>query len=72
MNNTAAHLVTNVASWVEHEEICVLTFMKKSSRWIECEIETIVTIGIIGTCTVGVLVRLSQISQYFQILSCCN
>ena len=72
MNNAATHMITNVAAWVEHEEIIAVTLLKKALRFIECETETIVTVGLIGVCIVGVIVRLSQLSQYAQLISCCD
>ena len=72
MNITATHLGKNVASWVEHEENIVVSLLKKALRFTDCETETIVTVGLIGVCIVGVIVRLSQLSQYAQLISCCD
>ena len=72
MNITATHMGKNVASWVEHEQNIVVSFLKKAQRFTECETETIVTVGFIGVCIVGVIVRLSQLSQYAQLISCCD
>ena len=69
MNNTAT---TNVSVWVEKEESIVVSLLKKAQRCIECETETIITFGLIGVCIVGVIVRLSQLSQYAQLISCCD
>ena len=69
MNNTAT---TNVSAWVEHQESIVVSLLKKAHRCIECETETIITFGLIGVCIVGVIVRLSQLSQYAQLISCCD
>ena len=69
MNNTAT---TNVSAWVEKEESIVVSLLKKARRCIECETETIITLGLIGVCIVGAIVRLSQLSQYAQLISCCD
>ena len=72
MNITATHLKENVASWIEHEENIVVSLLKKALRFTDCETETIVTVGLIGVCIVGVIVRLSQLSQYAQLISWCD
>ena len=72
MNITATHLGKNVASWVGHEENIIVSLLKKALRFTECETETIVTVGLIGVCIVGVIVRLNQLSQYAQLISCCD
>jgi hypothetical protein len=72
MNNAATHFVTNVAAWVEHEEIIVVSFLKKALRCMECETETIITVSFFGVCIVEVIVQLSQISQCAQLISCCE
>ncbi len=72
MNTTATHLATNVIAWVEHEEIIVVSLMKKALTYIDNDIATITMLGIMGACTVGALVRLSQLSMYFNLISCCD
>ena len=72
MNITATHLGKNVASWVEYEENIIVSLLKKVLRCLKCETETIVTVGLIGVCIVGAIVRLSQLSQYAQLISCCD
>jgi hypothetical protein len=72
MNNTTTHLGTNVAAWVEHEESIVVSLLKKALRRIECETGTIITLGLIGVCIAGIIVRLIQISPYFQLIYGCN
>lgn len=72
MNNAAAQLVTNRVAVVEHEEIAVVSFLKKSTTWMKWEIETVATLGIIGLFAVsiiGALVQISPLSMYLQILS---
>ena len=69
MNHTAT---TNVSAWVKHEESIFIPLLKKARRFIECETETIFTVGLIGVCIVGAIVRLSQLSQYAQLISCCD
>ena len=69
MNHAAAHRVTNLAAWVEHEEIIVVSLLKKALRFVECESEAIITVGLLGVCILGVVVRLSQLSQYAQLIS---
>ena len=70
MNNATTHMITNAAAWVEHEEIIAASLLKKVLRFIECELETITVLGLFGVCTVAVIVRLSQLSQYVQLISC--
>jgi hypothetical protein len=72
MNTAATHMITNVAAWVEHEEIIAVTLLKKALRIIECEIEAIFVLGLFGICIVNIIVRLSQLSQYAQLISCCD
>ncbi len=72
MNTAATHLVTNAVAWVEHEEIIVVSFLKKALRCIEYNIDTITLLGLMGVCTVGAITRLSQLSQYAQLISCCD
>ena len=67
MNTTAT---TNVSAWVEQKESIVISLLKKALRCIECETETIITISLFGACIAGVIVRLSQLSQYFNLISC--
>jgi hypothetical protein len=69
MNNSST---TNVAAWVEHEEIIVVSLLKKALRCIECETGTIITLGLIGVCITGIIVRLSQLSPYFQLSYGCD
>ncbi len=69
MNNAATHMITNVAAWVEHEEIIVVSLLKKALRFIECELEAITVLGLFGVCIVNIIVRLSQLSQYAQLIS---
>ncbi len=69
MNTAATHLATNVAAWVEHEEIIVASFLKKALKCIEWETETIKTLCIMGACIVGAIVRLDQLHAYFHLIS---
>ena len=68
MNTAATHLVTNVAVRVEHKESIVSSFLKKALRFVECELEAITVLGLYGICTVGIIVRLTQLSQCAQIM----
>ena len=70
MNNAATHMITNAAAWVEHEEIIAVSLLKKALRFIACELEAITVLGLFGVSTVGVIVRLSQLSQYAELISC--
>ena len=70
MNHAAAHRVTNVAAWVEHEETIAISLLKKALRLIECKAEAIITAGLLGVCILGVVVRLNQLSQYAQLIYC--
>ena len=69
MNHTATHLVTNVAAWVEHEEIIVVSLVKKALNFIKHDTEAIAVLGLFGVCIVSIIVRLSQLSQCAQLIS---
>ncbi len=70
MNHAAAHRVTSLAAWVEHEEIIGISLLRKTLRFIDYKAEAIITVGLLGICILGVVVRLSQLSQYVQLISC--
>jgi len=69
MNHAAAHRVTNIAAWVAHEETIAISLLKKTLRFVEYKVEVIITAGLLGVCILGVVVRLSQLSQYAQLIS---
>ena len=68
MNNAATHFSTNAAAWVEHEEIIVVSLLKKAMRFTESDIEAITVFGLFGVCIVNIIVRLSQLSQCAQLM----
>jgi hypothetical protein len=68
MNSAATHFITDVAAWVEHEEIVVVSILKRALGFIDRELEAITVLGLLGVCMVGVIIRLSQLSQYAQLI----
>ncbi len=72
MNTAATHLVTNAVAWVEHEEIIVVSFLKKALRFKECDAGTIIMLVLIGVCIAGFIVRLIQLSPYLQLIYGCD
>jgi hypothetical protein len=72
MNNTAAHLVTNVAAWVEHEEAILVSLVRKLRNGVDEIQESVAVIGVVALLAYVFLSVLPRLDYYTQLSSCCT
>jgi hypothetical protein len=69
MNGTASHLTTGVMSWIEHEEIVLLSILRKLLEGVDKLVEPMIDIGLFALIAYIFLSVLPQFTQCAQLIS---
>jgi hypothetical protein len=72
MNITAIHFPRSIVSWVEHEEVLLVSLVRKLRNDIDEIADPIGVIGVVALLAYVFLSVLPQLDYYTQLSSCCT